>query len=824
MHPVLKFLLLPLLALISSQGVNGLTSQCPSGCLGPVIIAKGPHGRLIRVDGAGSQDLRYLIDEIWRGPHKPTDRIVIGGHMFRVGRDLKKLLTSVIKKYPDLVETLPHMLVERGFYPVRTNNSKPISPAEVTQILLLLKKYPEHFTGILIWLLNKGVVFPDISKAFKHVTVNGARVPLTTIIRINFTVFLDGSSFHIPEDLHGLAAYLATHQDKFTFYLETLRHAGVEPLIDFNGMVTGIRMFDKEARINTPFHLVIVAHRRQFTAPGDLPRLLGEIQNDPIEFHKHLYLLEKLGAQIIKSDNGRITGLRLGGVQYPVTSVAPVKVILRGKTYVVPADLNDILASKDQTTRGSLLTQLQNLRVRLQVDKSSGFVYGVEMDGVPIPFPMAIILTITIGGRVYILPKDLRAIVKAIVELGPNRSPDLIVVLTELGVTFERNEQNVIIAIRFGDEVVHVPSETSITVTISNINFVLPRDFEKLGKMLVSGEITATEVIQVLQKAGFTVLHGADGKTLYVMRGFQVWIFPVRFDLKVILEGKEYVIPDDLAKIAQILGEMRTQEELDKALQALVQVGVQVVHEGGSIKLVFNGVSYPVTVSVKPTKAPERTKYTYKGEVFYIPDDLHRLVAAVTVDGFEAIAALIKSLQELGMLVETYPRGFIKVIVYEGQTFNFDEPGIKEEQDNVEVRIRGKLFLIPRDLDKISATFRDFKWGELVNALHAIGATLHVSSDDYFYGMTLKRRFYRFSVSFKIGIIIKGGTPPYMVPRQIKGLSQGLGTRHWDWKNVRHVLNLAGVEVQGGQSDGPVDKIGFEGTFYPVTPKSSGRR
>lgn len=814
--------------------------QCPLHCISPIIIAGGDGGRPIWVDGTDSLDVTSVIKGIREGPTSSTVKVVIRGKTFYVQPYLKDKLTSVVKHHPNIVQILLDLLTEKGFDEPKpeeeTQTVQPVepyvteepivstlTPDEVYSYFVTLRENPSYFFPIYKLLVSKGVVFPDVTKPFSYVTVNGARVDLPMTFRVDYTIKVGRQTFKIPKDLVKLVAFLSGNPDKLSLVLNALQTIGFDLVTGSGGQITAIKIFGKPYKLPRSVTATITVHGNKFVLPRDIPRLLGEIQSDPTAYHSLSIVLESFGVRPQKSNNGRITSVTFGGDEYPVTTVVPVTVTLNKKTYFIPADLTELLSRPDKLLVGQLLIQLEQSRVPLQVNPDTGSVTGVVMDGVTIPFPTAITLRVPLDGRLYTIPKDLPAFIKALVNKGVNAPGNALVDIYNLyGILPVRDENNVVVAIQFNGKKYPVPKQETTTIVVGGKTFVLPRDNDRLSTLLVESRLSVVDFILEIQQAGYKLLPGPNGDLRYLQKGFELFPFPVSFTLKVVIDGKTYVIPNDLPKLVAYIKVRVSGGDLESVLQELKKAGVQIRRRGGTIKLVFNGVEYvlragPSDISDIIEQVPVADKVTvhFNGEAFELPQDIYRMVAAVTASGPQVVAQFVNIMQSHGIVATLSPSGDIVAIVFQGKVYNIPRKTSSDSAQQVKVTIRDRTFFIPRDIGKLPRELPNFQWGELVAALHQAGAFLYVNSEDFFYGMRYKKRFIAFHTEFKISIILRSGGRSYMVPRDLKDLAQGLAAGNWDWSSVRRVLFQSGVEVKGGTRGAP-RAIGFQGTFYPI--------
>ncbi|KAH6936295.1 hypothetical protein HPB50_015225 [Hyalomma asiaticum] len=195
---------------------------------------------------------------------------------------------------------------------------------------------------------------------------------------------------------------------------------------------------------------------------------------------------------------------------------------------------------------------------------------------------------------------------------------------------------------------------------------------------------------------------------------------------------------------------------------------------------------------------------------------------------------LVKTLQSNGIKVNLTPGGDdIASFVMDGRVIpvyndSGDIPHQKEtpaghakssaesSSDRFPVTIRGRQFIVPEDISRLSSLLPNFQYGELITALHKAGHTLEVDDKGMFYGMRVHGgRLVRFPIKFSVSVFANRKGRPFRVPTELEKLAQVLPSHRWNWSAVRKTLENAGIEMRGGDG-GPPRSIGFQGRFFQI--------
>lgn len=712
-------------------------------------------------------------------------------------------------------------------------------PEDIRPYLEMLIRNPDYFVPIYTLLTRKGVRFPDVSRPFTHVTINGRRVDLPRKVTVVFTVRINGQQFVLPRDGQRLLTYISQHPDQVPLIATILQQFGAVVTTSPGGQVTGFTLFGKPYVLPRPVSTRVTVNGRTFNLPRDIPNLIGFIQSNPQEFHRILPILESFGVRPRKSPTGEINTVVINGRTFPVRSVAPVRVVIHGRPYTIPADLDVLLKQPDSLVVGELISSLQKSQIPVTVDKDTGNVVGIVMDGVPIPFPTIVRLRVKLGGRVYRIPRDLPSIVT---HLEQNGMPSTVLSLlyTYYGIIPVRDSNNVVVALSFNNKKYPVKvSQPQTNVVISGKRFVLPKDRDILIRTLEERRIDVDEFLRIVQEAGYKLMPDTDGVLRTIQKGFDVISLPVQIRLIVNINGVRYRVPEDLPRIVQVFKNIKSPGSIEPILASLSKMGVRVQRSPTHTTLIFNQRRYtfPTTPGGRggtygepevPTGAVT-VRINFNGQWFTLPTQLDDLMTAVRSNGPMAIQLLIKTLRSNGVSVNLTPSGTdIVSIVIRGQVFTVPGGRVSPfgghgSNAGLVVTIRGRQFTVPRDVGILPRALPGFQYGELILAVHRAGALFEVDEKGNFYGMRYQGRLFKFSVIFRVNVMLRKGGRSYRVPGDLAELARGLAApgHHWNWASVRKVLLNSGVEVQGGTAGAP-RAIGFQGKFYELRGSRSG--
>lgn len=720
-------------------------------------------------------------------------------------------------------------------------------PEDVRSYLKFLEDNPSLFVPVYKILVNKGVRFPDLRRPFDHVTINGKRVNLPRPITAAFTVRINDQTFTLPRDADKLATFASQHPEQLPAITTAIRQLGGTLTPDNTGRVSSFTLFDKKTGLPHSVTPRIVVNGRRFTLPNDMEELVRTIEKRPQLFHKILPILETFGARPQRSPSGEIRSIEFRGRNFPVRSVTPVPVFIRGRRYNIPADLERILAQPDSQVVGELISALQRSKVPVVVDNDTGNVVGIERDGVRIPFPVTIRLGIKLGGRHFLIPRDLPSIVTQLERHGVPTDV-LNVLYNNYGIIPVRGPDHDVTAIEFNGKRYPIKPQPKTSIEVGGHRLMLPRDNRKLVRLFQERKIPLDQLLRTIQNAGYRLVPGPNGVLQTAHKGYDVIKLPVGIRMLLSINGVKYRIPQDIPHIVELLRTIRNEAAVEKILDNLKTFGVDVRKGPGQVTLSFNGEKQTFPLNQEHTFNRPGTggisgsvvSVNFNGRWYRLPKDAKDLVTAVRASGPEVIALLVKTLQSNGVKVNLTPSGDdIVSFVIQGRVIPVPSNGgnighqrtspaghahgsDEDSPNRFRVAIRGREFVIPDDIGRLPKLLPGFQYGELITALHRAGHKLEVDDQGMFYGMRVHGgRLVNFPVRFSVSVFADRKGRPYRVPKELEQLARVLPLHRWNWNAVRKTLENAGIEIRGGNGGAP-HLIGFQGQFYKVAKSHGG--
>lgn len=818
-------------------------SPCPKHCSATRVIyvsnntvstEEGPRAKIIA-------EIALVLQQ--DKPDVKKTEMKIRGRVVRVPVTVKNQVETALKKFPELAKVVLELVMSKvqprraetkekstpkprppppvRFTPPKLDTvlpdvSQPIIipstsgdvKAEVHAALELLLNFPNQFPIIFAYLVKRGVKFPDFTKPINSVTVRNRVVPLPKPLKLGYTINIDGKSFELPQDAKQLAGYVGTHQHLLTVAITLLRQLGTVFSVDGGGKITSFEIFGKKQSFTPSLGGAVFVQGKSYDLPKDIKALLNVVKNNPAEFFKVQMLLEAFGVRYIEPSGRNGVRAKYGEHSYDISVKGSARITLGELAFNIPADLEYIF--KTRLNVGAVLQALQLANVPLKVERDTGIVTGIVVNGVTVPFPVTLELRFKLYGKQYVIPRDLGKIVSVLEEKNmPSRV--LSILYSHYGVVPVLNANKVVTALSFNNITIPVKARPMTTLVIAGVQLLLPRDADKMFDLVVSKKITVAQLLQALQLVGYTFVPGPDGVMQTIQKGADRIKLKFALRLYVVLSKKEYRVPNDIPLLVDVISKLKP-NDMAKVIADLSRYGAVIAIKGTKAVIMFNGMKFEA--SLKSRVGTNRGLIVYISNMtFNIPKDLKAIVSYANSKGAAVTQLLVQLFKLHGIKVNQSPQGLILSIVMDGKLYSVS--GSAEKDDgSVQVKIRGKMFWIPREMLTLSKKLKGFRYAELLIALIQMGAKVEVDKESNFYGFRYKGRLLRFPKKFHVAVKVDRTGAMFRVPAELGKLAKALSKGEWHWDEVRKTLAAAGVQVAG--KSGPIKSFSFQGETFSV--------
>ncbi|XP_054930268.1 uncharacterized protein [Dermacentor andersoni] len=681
---------------------------------------------------------------------------------------------------------------------------------EAHAALELLLNFPNHSPTIIAYLVKKGAKFSDFTKPINSVTIGSTVVRLPRPLKVGYKINIDGRSFHLPQEAKQFAGYVGTHQNLLTVAITLLRPLGTTFTVDRVGKITSFEIFGKKQSFTQSLGGAVFVKGKKYDLPKDIKALLNVVKNNPTEFFKIQMLLKAFGVRYMESSGRNVVRANYGKDSYDIPVKGSARITLGGLAFSIPADLERIFETKQGLDVGAVLQALQLAHVPLNVERDTGIVKGVVVNGETIPFPVALDLRFKLYGKQYVIPRDLAKIVRVLEE--KNMPSDVLSILySHYGVSPVLNANKVVTALSFNNFTIPVKARPMTTLVIAGVKLLLPRDADKMYDLMISKKITPVQLLQALQLVGYTFVPGPDGTMQTIQKGAERIKLNFALRLYVVLNDKEYRVPNDLPPLVDAISRLKP-KDMAKVIADLNRYGAVIAIKGTKAVIMLNGMKHEV--SLKSRVGTNLGLIVHiSNRTFNIPKDLKAIVSYANSKGAAVMQLLVELFKSHGIKVNQSPKGLILSILMDGKLYSVNDVG-KKDDGSVQVQIRGKMFWIPREMLSLSKKLKGFRYVELLVALIRMGAKVEADKESHFYGFRFKGRLMRFPKKFHVAVKVDRTGAMFRVPAELGKLAKTLSKGEWHWDEVRKTLNAAGVEVAG--KSGPIKSFSFQGQTFSV--------
>lgn len=685
-----------------------------------------------------------------------------------------------------------------------------LTRTEIREALELLINFPNQLPLIYWYLKKLGVKFPHTTEVITNVTVDGGVISLPKPIKLDFTINVNGKTFHLPRDAKRLAVYVGSHPHILTAMVTILHQLGGRFTVDRGGKIISFEIFGRALKFPNPMGVTVLVRGKSYYLPRDIKVLLRMVKNDPAVLLKIKSVLEAYGVRFIDTPGRNMVRAIYDKDSYDIPVSTSVRITVGKKSYNIPADLDALFRSKEGLQVGEILQGLQRAKVPLKVERDTGIITGIVVGGVTVPLPFTLDLRFKLYGRQYVIPRDLGKIV-AVLEKANMPSLVLSILYNRYGVVPIRNADNAVTALSFGDQKFPVKMRPQTVLVIAGVKLWLPRDAAKLTDLLKSKKVTVVQLLQALQLVGYTFVPGPGGVLRTIQKGAERIKLDFEIRMYVLYDGKKFRIPKDLPLLVDVFSKLKP-DELTDVMASLTKYGAVIAIKRKKVVILFNGLKYET--KLKSHSGVKSGLVVHMGsKTFNIPKDLDAIVSKANSKGAAAVQLLVELFKAFGVKVNQSPKGLIISIVIDGRRYSTSGRGGQAES-NVKVKVRGKVFWIPRDMPSLPKKLPKFHYGELLDALIRMGAKVEADSNSNFYGFRYKNQLRHFPEKFRVSVKVDKTGAQFRVPADLDKLAKTLAKGKWVWDDVRKTLRAAGIKVSKGRK--AISSFSFQGKVYKV--------
>ncbi|KAL1418228.1 hypothetical protein MTO96_026109 [Rhipicephalus appendiculatus] len=419
----------------------------------------------------------------------------------------------------------------------------------------------------------------------------GARSSCRVKYRWIISVKIENKEFHLPRETDKLTAYLSRNPHHLALVIPTLRGIGATFTRTEVG-VSSFTLFNVVYKFERPLETQVSVGGKRFKLPKDLKLLIKLLATRPKDLLMLEVVLEVYGVKTEKQSGG-VTEIKFEKDKTPVYNIPDVRIKLDGRHYNIPGDLHAIFENPKTLHIGLLFESFQRSNIKLKVNFDTGVVVGIIVKGTLVPLPLTIDLRFKWGGKVYLIPRDMKALIAQLERKGLP-SQVMHILYTRFGVIPVRNSAGIVIKLSFSGQLFAIKVEKQTAVTILAKKFYLPRDTKKMVAFVNAGDQNRTILMmQALQRAGFMFIPESDGTLETIQKGAQMITLGMKLKVTVNILGTRYRMPFDLPRLVDDVKNFG-RVHMNNMLKDMQRCGVKVTKKGSKIHILFNNVKYTV--------------------------------------------------------------------------------------------------------------------------------------------------------------------------------------------------------------------------------------
>ncbi|KAH8024720.1 hypothetical protein HPB51_001056 [Rhipicephalus microplus] len=452
----------------------------------------------------------------------------------------------------------------------------------------LLLNQPNYLPIIMEAFIRLGIAFKRFKGVIDCLIIKGTEVRLPRPVPVEYDVPIGGKNFKIPRDAVKLNKHLSRNPNELALVIPTLKGIGAK-ITTVGGRVSGYELFNVIYKFDRPLDTQLSVGGKKFKLPKDLKLLIKFLAVRPKDLLKLEVLLLVWKVKIQKHPGGGMD-VTYAGLKQTVPNVPDVRIKLGKRHYNIPTDLQAIFENPQTLHVGQLFEALQRANIKLDVNVRTGVVVGIIVKGTAIPLPLTIDLRFKWNNRVYLIPRDMKALIAQLERKGMP-SDVMHILYTRFGVLQVRNSAGIVIMLTFNGERYRVKVEKQTAVTILGKTFQLPREAEKMSAFVKADKSRTEPMLQALQRAGFMFIPDSSGNLQTIQKGAQMIKLGLRVRIAINVVGTVYRVPFDLPRLVKDVRSFG-RPHINSLLNQLRRVGVKVTKQGSKIKILFNSIKY----------------------------------------------------------------------------------------------------------------------------------------------------------------------------------------------------------------------------------------
>ncbi|XP_050040469.1 uncharacterized protein [Dermacentor andersoni] len=387
-------------------------------------------------------------------------------------------------------------------------------------------------------------------------------------------------------------------------------------------------------------------NNKLFNLPKESKQLAIYLSHHMDQFSAVATFLHQIGASFPVDSMGRITGFSIFNVMYRFPSAITTTISIESKRFVLPKDINLILAAVKNNPREFFRIQmvLEAFGVKF-VKKGEGFAQAIY-DNKKYNVNTVRGVTITIEKKQYNIPADLENIFEKAEGFSVGA---MIAALQEKGVPIEVDEKTgVILGIIINRVKIPFPVSIDLRFQLDDKLYLIPRDLGKLVAVLEKKGMPS-KILSILYTR-YGVIPVRDSNGIVVAISFNGKQFKVKAEplTAVVIRGQKFLLPRDTEKMVDFVHSQQKDKKIGfEFLKALKVAGFMLINDDdGAMRSIQKGAQ------IIKLGMEIRIRVTYGTTVYHVPKDLMRLVKDIRSSGPNEVRQVIQQLKAFDVEVK----------------------------------------------------------------------------------------------------------------------------------------------------------------------------
>lgn len=432
------------------------------------------------------------------------------------------------------------------------------------------------------------------------IVINKVTIPFP--VALDLRLRLGSKVYTVPYDLPKIVAELEKRNMPSEILSILYSRYGVVPVHNNDNAVIALSFNGNNVLVKVQPSTVVIIAGLRFVLPKDAQKMIAALAGKKFTPIQMIQGLQLAGYTFLNEPDGVLRTIQKGAQRIELNMEMRFRVILNGKVYRVPNDLQRLMETVSKLHPDQILQIKKQLEAygvifSRQGNKMVLIFNGIKYEAVlkikdPLPSSG---LVINIHTQTFTIPKDINAAVSFATSNGPGALRILIELLKSHGIKVNLSPTGSVISIVFNGKVYTVGAATddSIQVTIRGKQVWIPREMLSLPNKFK--QFNFAELLVALIKKGANVEADSESNFYgFRFKGREVK-FPKKFRImvKVSKTGRKFRVPGQLGDVAKLLSKGKWDwKEVRATLRA---AGIEVAGKDGPVKsFSFQGKKFKV--------------------------------------------------------------------------------------------------------------------------------------------------------------------------------------------------------------------------------------